>query len=160
MRDLESPTSFGGVKIAQNSTALQGIHAKVGEIQKQWVEFGLAGDSGYVAYLFIAVVIILILASCFISNYRVQASLIPTTHRYPVSRSTPSPFAKFPRTTHHNATRCLRSHSLTLIALHDPLSFYHSEVVVAVPRRVGIPYPGTSTRMIPVPDPLTSMLLG
>ena len=159
MRDLESPTSFGGVKsaklncLARYSRKSRRDSETMGGVWSGW-GFWVRGIS------FIAVVMILILTSWFISNYPAQAYLIPTTYRYPVSRSTPSPFAKFPRTTHHNATRCLRSHFLALIALHDPLSFYHSEVVVAVPCRVGIPYPGTSTRMIPVPDPLTSMLLG
>ena len=43
---------------------------------------------------FIAIVTILMMTSCFIGNYRTQASPIQATHRRPVARLTLPPFGE------------------------------------------------------------------
>ena len=161
MRDLRAPNKFWWCKNCAKLNSLAKYSRAGRRDSLQWVEFGPAGDSGYVAYFFIAVVTILRLASCFIGNYRAQASHTQATHCRPMARSMPSPFAKFPQPTHHNATRCLRFHSLyqfVYTTLKLSTTRKSSSPCPAVLVSIDPPYPRPSIRMIPVTDPLLTSI--
>ena len=133
------PTSFGGVKTAQNSAPRKGIHAQAGEIHYEGWSLVWLGILGTWHIFFIAVVTILMLTSCFISNYRAQASPAQAARRRLVACSTPSLLCEVSSNYTSQCSAMLAFSLPHANCLHDPSSFYHSETLVAVPRRVDIP---------------------
>ena len=124
------------------------------------MEFGLAGDSGNVAYFYCGSTI-LMLTSCFLSaaielKYPPFRLLIAV--RWLVRRL--RPFAKFSRTAHRLAFSLPCTNLSTGPSKFLPLGS-HRRLAPPCWYPIYLPYTRTSTRTIPVTDPLLmSILLG